>query len=209
MLGNISILQSVPISDRIILTKAWDVETHDLYNQTIREILPALIKTLEEAGTEKYAEVKLKALRSVIKKLWVDAQKEETFKILLDFEEFEKMLFQSNSDYRGHYVHQFDVFLLGYYILNTIRQSNKPVASVFNGNSNLTWMLASTFHDMGYPIQQIDEWFSSFLKTFLKIDTVYQIEIEKIVTPVFYDYLKFISEEHYNLTTEPIASKSG
>lgn len=115
------------------------------------------------------------------------------------------MLFQSNSDYRGHYVHQFDVFLLGYYILNTIRQSNKPVASTFHGNPNLTWMLASTFHDMGYPIQQIDEWFSSFLKTFLKIDTVYQIEIEKIVTPVFYDYLKFISEEHYNLTTEPIA----
>ena len=205
MLGKISILQSVPISDRIILTKAWDVETHNLYNQTIREILPTLIEALEKAGKENYAEVKLKSLRSVIKKLWVDAQKEETFTILLDFEAFEKMLFQSNSDYRGHYVHQFDVFLLGYYILNTILESRKPAASIFNGNSNLTWMLASTFHDMGYPIQQIDQWFSSFLGTFLKIDTVYQIEIEKIVTPVFYDYLKFISEEHYNLTTEPIA----
>jgi hypothetical protein len=43
------------------------------------------------------------------------------------------------------------------------------------------------------------------LSNFLRSQTSYPIEIEKILSPVFFDYLKFLSEEHYNLTKEAIA----
>lgn len=200
-------LNRLPISDRVVLQKTWELQTANPYDSTIRRILPTLIRKWGVAGKEKYAEVKLRSMKEALEELWVKAQKEETFKIFLDFETFEKILFQSSIDYRGHYVHQFDVFLLGYYILNKILETDNPTAQKYttSSNPNFTWMLAATFHDMGYPIEQIDTWFSAFLKTFLKVDAVYPIEIEKILTPVFFDYLTYISEKHYSLTIEPIA----
>ncbi len=66
-------------------------------------------------------------------------------------------------------------------------------------------MLASTFHDIGYPIEKIDNWFSAFLSNFLRQQTAYPIEIEEILSSIFFDYLNFLSEEHYNLTKESIA----
>lgn len=203
-------LARMPTSDRVVLSKIWTLDTENPYKEEILGILSTLTSRWGMASDEEYGEVKLETVRNAVEGLWTRAQKVETSKMFLDFESFEKVLFQSSNEYRGHYAHQFDVFLLGYYILNRILETDAPAAEKLktSTNPNFTWMLAATFHDMGYPIQQIDEWFSAFLKTFLKIDSTYSIEIERILTPVFFDYLKFISEEHYNLLTEAIAPSS-
>lgn len=157
-----------------------------------------------------YLDLKLRLLRDALEDLWViQARKGETFKVFQNFESFEKVLFQSNPEYRGHYIHQFDVFLLGYYILNKLLESKAEISTIYKPyperKPNLTWMLASTFHDMGYPIEKIDSWFTMFLNTFLSVETAYPIEIERILSPVFFDYLRYLSEEHYNQTKEPMA----
>lgn len=143
-------------------------------------------------------------IKKVLKEFWVvQAEKRRTFKIFEDFATFEELLFQ-RKDYRAHFAHQFNVFLLGYYILNKLRQNHRRTANVFtegSGNPNFTWMLSATFHDMGYPIEQLDYWFQKFLKMFLKVDIQYQIKLEEVLTPLFFEYAKYLSEEHFNRRT--------
>ena len=52
---------------------------------------------------------------------------------------------------------------------------------------------------MGYPLQQIDSWFSKYLNMFLKVDAPSQIEIERLLTPMFFEYIRFLSETHSTL----------
>ena len=201
-------LRRLPESDKIVLTQIFGLTTNTSYDNVLQNILSDITYRWGISENSAYAEVKLKSIKVALEKLWVQfARKFETFKIFEDFEAFEKVLFRSNSEYRGHYVHQFDVYLLGYFILNSIVKVNVTAAEKLNtsSNPNFTWLLAATFHDMGYPIEQIDNWLSAFLKVFLKVDATYPIEIERILTPIFFDYLRYISEEHYNLTIEPIA----
>lgn len=202
-------LRRLPKSDKVVLTNIFSLTFDTSYDDALQGILPDLIDRWGLSEDSAYAEAKLESVRVALEELWVKlARKFETFKIFKDFEAFEKVLFQSNAEYRGHYVHQFDVYLLGYYLLNRILKTNGPAAEKFkaSSNPNFTWLLTATFHDMGYPIEQIDNWLSAFLKVFLKVDTTYPIEIERILTPVFFDYLRYISEEHYSLTIDPIAT---
>jgi DNA-binding transcriptional regulator YiaG len=207
-------IERLPISDRVILSRIFQLPADNLavnpYRSAILRFFDDLTGKYEIGENCEYIDVKLHSLKIGLEELWVfQARKGETFKLFQNFESFEKILFQSNPDYRGHYVHQFDVFLLGYYILNRILETDTEISKKFKPsaerNPNLTWMLASTFHDIGYPIEKIDEWFSSFLNTFLRVKTAYPIEIERILTPVFFDYLRYLSEEHYNQTKEPMA----
>jgi hypothetical protein len=201
-------LRRVPESDRIVLLKIFSSTSDTAYGDALQGILPNIVARWGLSDEGAYAEAKLGSIKVAMKELWVKlARKFETFRIFEDFEAFEKVLFQSNPEYRGHYVHQFDVYLLGYYLLNRILNTKCSAAERFkeSTNPNFTWLLAATFHDMGYPIEQIDSWLSAFLKVFLKVDTTYPIEIERILTPVFFDYLRYISEMHYNLMTERIA----
>lgn len=198
----------LPESDKVVLTQIFGLTSDTSYDNVLQNILPDIIYGWGLSKDSAYAETKLKSIKVALEKLWVQlARKFQTFKIFEDFEAFEKVLFQSNSEYRGHYVHQFDVYLLGYYLLNRILKANDLAAEKLNtsSNPNFTWLLAATFHDMGYPIEQIDNWLSAFLNVFLKVDATYPIEIERILTPVFFNYLRYISEEHYNLTIDQIA----
>ena len=148
-----------------------------------------------------------KPVTKAFRELWVvKAEKESTYEVFEGFQQFEKLLFQS-PEYRGHYVHQFDVFLLGHYILNKMLKECDRISQKLrvSNNPNFTWMLASTFHDMGYPIEQIENWFSHFLRMFLKVDVPFQIDIEKILSQSFYDYLGYLSEWHYAMRTGTIA----
>jgi hypothetical protein len=97
------------------------------------------------------------------------------------------------------------VYLLGYYILNKFLEERSPnlqdyTLQVFKGcskNPNFTWMLAATFHDMGYPIEKVDNWFREFLSLFLKVDTPIQFGLDQILTPIFYEYVGYISGTHH------------
>lgn len=64
--------------------------------------------------------------------------------------------------HRDHYIHQFQVFLLGLYIIDKFHEYftdkckwEKP---------ELKWLIMSSFHDMAYPIQLYDEWSKKFFK---------------------------------------------
>jgi len=91
-------------------------------------------------------------------------------------ERFEIFLQDFFPEYREHFVHQFQVFLLGVIILDSLLQN--PINELFEDGEmdvkkdNLVkgWLLASSIHDFTYPLQQYDEWSSEFFKEQLKID---------------------------------------
>jgi len=62
--------------------------------------------------------------------------------------------------YRDHYIHQFQVFLSGLYIIdklydNFVEKHKKP---------EICWLIISSFHDMAYPVQLYDAWSGKFFK---------------------------------------------
>jgi len=90
-------------------------------------------------------------------------------------ERFESFLQQFYPEYREHFVHQFQVFLLGTIILGHLLQ--EPSKLFENGEidvkkDNLVkgWLLASSIHDFTYPLQEYDKFSSEFFKEQLRID---------------------------------------
>ncbi len=90
-------------------------------------------------------------------------------------ERFESFLQQFYPEYREHFVHQFQVFLLGTIILGHLLQ--EPSKLFENGEINVKkdnlakgWLLASSIHDFTYPLQQYDKFSSEFFKEQLSID---------------------------------------
>lgn len=71
------------------------------------------------------------------------------------YQNFENFLLASGK--RGHFIHQFEVFLLGLNVLFKLFKKQSSEGGVFNlaDEPNLinTWLLASTMHDFGYPLQ--------------------------------------------------------
>jgi len=207
-----AIPESNRLLQRLIGTLSQPDELINIYSDIIDRYFSSLLGRPDAILQYAYPKIRLESVSKALEELWVvRAGKRETFRIFLDFETFENLLFQS-ADYRAHYIHQFDVFLLGYYILNKILENCPDISEQFriSRNPNFTWMLAATFHDMGYPVERIDEWFSNFLKTFLKSETPYQIEIDHILSPIFFEYLRYLSGEHYCLKrgTKAIVSNS-
>ena len=130
--GDIADRNQLSISDKVVLSKIMQLPTGDQtinpYRRAISKFFDTLSGTYGIGKNREYSEAKLRSLNSGLKELWVlEARKGETFKLFQNFESFEKILFQSNPEYRGHYIHQFDVFLLGYYILNRILESDTEV----------------------------------------------------------------------------------
>ena len=107
---------------------------------------------------------------------------EKTMKYCELLNEYETVLYQIPS-YRGHYVHQFNVFLNGYVILKNLSQRNVAwFYKSFNGINDFftgcpddrkfsmllkAWFVIALFHDTGYPISKIEKWTESFLARFL------------------------------------------
>lgn len=82
------------------------------------------------------------------------------------FSAFDNIL--SATGARGHYVHQFEVFLLG---LNFIKlfSARCPDSPHFSGKDEeviLTWMLTSLTHDFGYPVEMAESIISSLGKAY-------------------------------------------
>jgi hypothetical protein len=85
--------------------------------------------------------------------------------------DYQAVLFQI-PEYREHFIHQFNVFLIGYLILNRIPQKHfnrftaciKAQETGKTGNAVLArhvfqaWFLASMWHDTGYPLGKAGTW---------------------------------------------------
>ncbi len=76
--------------------------------------------------------------------------------------------------YRDHYIHQFQVFLSGLYIIDKYydvftEQYNKP---------EIIWLITSSFHDMAYPVQLYDKWSDDFFKKVFHIAEFGNVELK-------------------------------
>jgi len=68
--------------------------------------------------------------------------------------------------YRDHYLHQFQVFLLGVSIIDNLYE----IFEKKYRNPELSWLIASSFHDIAYPVQLYDDWSEKFFKKVFNID---------------------------------------
>jgi hypothetical protein len=72
--------------------------------------------------------------------------------------------------YRDHYIHQFQVFLLGVHIIDNLHtQISKHDVSE---KVDKQWLVASSFHDVAYPVQLFDSWSKTFFRKIFRITEV-------------------------------------
>ncbi|MBN1323160.1 MAG: GAF domain-containing protein [Methanotrichaceae archaeon] len=140
-----------------------------------------------------------------------------SFRILEDFKEYEKMLFDLPR-YRDHFIHQFQVFLLGSIIIDEVKKISRNIGiknfaeyycdSIkidYDENSSLadiSWFITSTFHDVAYPIQKSEELFNKFFEKFMGIDEkiVERIGLEKIgFNSSYSNLIDQLCDFYYNL----------
>lgn len=93
--------------------------------------------------------------------------------------------------YRDHYIHQFQVFLLGLYFIDCFYEKFKGYTK-----PEVSWLIAATFHDMAYPIQQLDKWMDKFFKEAFLTEKLGHIELEsQFVKQGFLRSFNFIMEQ--------------
>lgn len=108
-------------------------------------------------------------------------------------------LMQDLPRYRDHFIHSFNVFILGYYILYRLNKMNPNLFTKDHADKPiLSWMLTSTFHDIAYPIQEIDYLLNTFFSSFIGINPAYSINVRDIIPNIYYDFLKIICNWHKN-----------
>jgi len=73
--------------------------------------------------------------------------------------------------YRDHYLHQFQVFILGLYIIDKLRKK-------FDSDIDMQWLVTSSFHDMAYPIELYDDWAKRFFEESLGVSEMGVLDIK-------------------------------
>lgn len=134
-----------------------------------------------------------KLILSLLTELWNSSEKKPLFEEINNFEH----ILLRDKKYRDHFIHSFNVFLMGYYILNKIKKYGEIDNILKRSNSpDLTWMLASTFHDIAYPLQNIDYWINDILNIFIGINPHISISISNLMPPIYDHFLQQISREN-------------
>jgi len=128
-----------------------------------------------------------KLIIKFLKNLWSGKYgKEDSSKSFELYEKFEPIL-KYIEGYRDHFVHQFQVYLIGAIIIDKhYADFNSIYRNYFQNmkyNSlDFSWLLCSTFHDFCYPIQLYDQFNSKFFNEFLNINKkIIEINYEKIL----------------------------
>lgn len=90
--------------------------------------------------------------------------------IQIKFEE----IFLKEFGYREHFLHQFQVFLLGSYIIDKLYDSRKKTLDKFKESYGIpieiAWLATSTYHDFNYSTQKYQFWLSKYLKDVLRLE---------------------------------------
>lgn len=131
--------------------------------------------------------------------LWCNKYGEKyNFPLLRDFRGYEKMLFELPR-YRDHFIHQYQVFLLGTAIIDGLyklseEKNIKDFSDFYHESFNIknkddvvadiAWLITSTFHDVAMPIQRSGELFNKFFDKFMGLgeEIVERISLEKIIS---------------------------
>lgn len=102
-----------------------------------------------------------------IKKLW-----QQRFQISYPDvgKDFEAVLLL-NLKYRDHFLHEFQVFLLGAIIIDFL-YNTQPVRDFERATGSTiedAWLAAATYHDFDYAVEKCEDWMREFFKQFLHI----------------------------------------
>jgi len=136
-----------------------------------------------------------------ISSLWKNSNILVDNKALNIFKFFDKEILAELPGYRDHFIHQFQVFLLGYCIIERLEECGLPFnenykkslenySNPINDDAKIAWMFTSTFHDISFPLEKISKWLPNKLNGFLgeKTDNIIpQIPIQNI----------FFEDTHY------------
>ena len=79
--------------------------------------------------------------------------------------------------YRDHYLHQFQVFIVGACILDRLMEIKQPDI-IENPNIDKHWLITSSFHDMAYPLQLYEDWAKEFFEESLDIPDLGKLDIK-------------------------------
>lgn len=145
--------------ERIVLDLVFELE-----NISYSEMLRGLVtQHLEQKGDD------YDFVSKIFANLW------EKCELEMDYSEFLKnsepplhnIFTRANQEkpYRDHYLHQFQVFLLGLYIIDKLYSKFPP-------DIEKQWLISSSFHDMAYPIQLYDSWAKVFFDKSLGVPEI-------------------------------------
>jgi hypothetical protein len=128
-----------------------------------------------------------------ITKLWVNSEKNPS--LFKDTKDFEPILLSKQQPYRDHFVHSFNVFLLGYYLVNKLSYMfpEKRYFGREGHDYNLTWMLTATFHDVAYPVQETESWLNLLFDKFFGVNPNFSVNISQILPAIYVDFMRMLS----------------
>ncbi|MCX5990902.1 MAG: GAF domain-containing protein [Chloroflexi bacterium] len=122
-----------------------------------------------------------------------------------DFKIFEDYLLKRGMpDYRDHFIHSYQVFLAGSYVLDRLCQYPQGLnllAEAFSTEAEpgdkakqdfeTAWLVTSTFHDIAYPIQLLRESLDNLIRRLIKTSEsiVDSINIERVLFDRGHSYL--------------------
>jgi hypothetical protein len=141
---------------------------------------------------------KYNSVFSMISRMWEISGKSipEVLEVWRDFEPILQNL-ETKESYRDHFIHSSNVFLLGYYIINELRRTCGLKGSDLCINDiELAWMMASTFHDVAYPIQEMESWLNNLFLKMLGINPRFDYNITQIVPMAYNEFMKMIADYH-------------
>ncbi len=138
--------------DKKILGEIFKIQ-HIPYKDKLLELLN---KHLTEKGSEQIF------ANELFEDLW---NNNLTINYKQTLDKFEAGLQYIFSGYRDHYIHQLQVFLLGLPIIDKLYDK----FSERYENPALSWLVASSFHDVAYPVQQYDKFGDRFFSQVFRI----------------------------------------
>lgn len=132
---------------------------------------------VEQYGDVKNSDDEDEIVLKYLEKLWLKKYgKRLSVKVFSNFKDFEPIL-RNIRGYRDHFIHPFQVFLLGslvidrnYDLFTRMIQARMPNIEI--DTPEFAWLLASTFHDIGYPIQMFKDFTGKFFSDFLHTEKV-------------------------------------
>lgn len=138
-----------------------------------------------------------------VKKLWKEFLGLEypNPSIQIKFEE----IFLKEFSYREHFLHQFQVFLIGSHIIDKLYDSRKKTLEDFSDKYGapleIAWLAASTYHDFNYSTQKYQSWLIEYLQEVLRFDN------KKVIDELSKLNLDFATvRENYLSTSEKLFS---
>ncbi|MFX0134270.1 MAG: hypothetical protein ACFFDN_11560 [Candidatus Hodarchaeota archaeon] len=145
---------------------------------------------------------------------------ERLTKYFKEFSKFEEILYGIDEYYRDHSLHVFRVYLLGEYIVreflngyDNVDIMNRPIniSKVQNSEKEAIWCIIALCHDLGYPLEKLNELNKKLIKILEYFGTSnfsplrYSLPLEGIILDKF--ILKLISSRITNELKTHMQSK--